>query len=110
MIEKWRPAKEGDEGRIARFRYAYDGHWRTGILEKILIENDVVKVVEFCDGFDWFLHCEVLEAYLSDEEIDALGTAIQLWRHDQMRPQAPFKTVTQIIRQHFVSEEGGESL
>lgn len=75
-IEKWRPAKAGDEGLIARFRYAYDGHWRVGTLEGIRIDDDVVQVTEFYNGFDWFLHCEVLEAYMSDKEVFQLEHAI----------------------------------
>lgn len=51
-------------------------------------------------------YCEVLEAYLSDEEVNALVADIQQWRHDQMKPETRLKNVEEVIREHF--KRGGE--
>lgn len=102
-IEKWRPAKAGDSGKIARFRDADDGHWRIGKLKRIY-SDDVgrCKWLHFFNGVEWFLHCEVLEAYLSDEEVEALADGVA----------AGIKTFKDLcadaIRKHFASEKGGE--
>lgn len=95
-IEKWRPAKAGDSG-LVRYRLATQHYWN----------YDYTNYLNFdSNGYVWiggshWQYCEVLEAYLSDEGVDALVSDIQQWRHDQMKPESRLKNVGEVIREHF---------
>lgn len=102
-IKKWRPAKAGDSGLMARFRNAETANWKFGAISGMVFHENG-NLFENSSG--WFLHCEVLEAYLSDDEVDRLAELTE-----QAIVKASMKNAANIaasIRQHFASEKGGE--
>ena len=102
MIEKWRPAKVGDVG-IVRVRHCSDANWV--VLLNAKVDSVGRDAVQLHKGGRWHF-CEVLEAYMSDEEVERLAGLTE-----QAIVKASIKNAANIagsIRQHFASEEGGE--
>ena len=98
MIEKWRPAKDGDSG-LVRYRLATQHYWT----------YDYINYVNFdSNGYAWigswhYIHCEVLEAYLSDEEVESLACRVagECMDYGQGTCEQRCAFAREIIEKHF---------
>lgn len=96
-----RPAKAGDEGRIARF-CDDGGRWFFGELREFNAASSSFGFVDD-EQINWE-YCEVLEAYLSDEEVERLGEKFTDWfLGDEVFRR---KHAVDVISEHF--EKGGK--
>ena len=106
-IEKWRPAKAGDYGLMARFRNAETANWKFGAITRMVFHENGKALFETSSG--WFLHCEVLVAYIEDADVEALAStaADDLMDYTQENWAERIEFAKELIRKHF--ERGEES-
>lgn len=101
MIEKWRPAKQGDVG-IVRVRQYDDANWVVLLNAKVDSSGPDGSVI-YKGG--WWQYCEVLVAYLDESEVTQLEHALSgefLDEHDEeLHGVLTRMRIGQIIREHF---------